>query len=279
MYPQPTPINPLKTMSSYVQSIVWRCQKIDNTSELILMLAIADASDDSGEAMPTIDELAGKARMQPRSVYRILRRCKEKGFVKWDDTRLRDSPRNVYRINTTYLLGQENHPDPECTTLTDIQGATLTLSQGDGSNHPDPESGSYIVYNNTPSKEIDTKDGIGTLATASGSARAQKLTLVTDSFPQKPTSTAARKRFDPPSTESVKAYAAKNGLRDLAEPFIDYYEANGWVQGKAMKPLKSWEAAYRQWCRREVEFKKAAGHDVSGPVQPFGSGYKLQPFK
>ena len=33
-----------------------------------------------------------------------------------------------------------------------------------------------------------------------------------------------------------------------AEMFIDYYEANGWVQGKG-KPIKDWKACIRTWDR------------------------------
>ena len=37
--------------------------------------------------------------------------------------------------------------------------------------------------------------------------------------------------------------------------FFDYYEANGWTQGRN-KPIKDWKAAARGWIRRSHQFKK-----------------------
>ena len=57
-----------------------------------------------------------------------------------------------------------------------------------------------------------------------------------------------RKKFVPPTLEEVKAYCneRKNGVD--AERFVDYYSANGWVQGKG-KPIKDWKACVRTWER------------------------------
>lgn len=56
------------------------------------------------------------------------------------------------------------------------------------------------------------------------------------------------KKFEPPTLEQVKAYCLerKNGID--AERFIDYYSANGWVQGRG-KPIKDWKACVRTWER------------------------------
>lgn len=37
--------------------------------------------------------------------------------------------------------------------------------------------------------------------------------------------------------------------------FFDYYEANGWTQGRN-KPIKDWKAAARGWIRRSQQFKR-----------------------
>ena len=37
--------------------------------------------------------------------------------------------------------------------------------------------------------------------------------------------------------------------------FYDYYEANGWTQGRN-KPIKDWKAAARGWIRRSQQFKR-----------------------
>lgn len=58
-----------------------------------------------------------------------------------------------------------------------------------------------------------------------------------------------RKRFTPPSVDEVLAYCheRKNGIDP--EAFVDYYTANGWVQGKG-KPIKDWKATVRTWEKR-----------------------------
>ena len=59
-----------------------------------------------------------------------------------------------------------------------------------------------------------------------------------------------RARFVPPSLEEVKAYCAERGNVVDAQHFLDYYTANGWVQGRE-KPIRDWKAAVRTWEKRE----------------------------
>lgn len=58
------------------------------------------------------------------------------------------------------------------------------------------------------------------------------------------------KKFIPPTVIEVADYCVerKNGIN--AQSFIDYYTANGWVQGKG-KPIKDWKACIRTWESRE----------------------------
>ena len=56
------------------------------------------------------------------------------------------------------------------------------------------------------------------------------------------------KRFIKPTLEEVKEYCLERNNNVDAEMFIDYYEANGWVQGKG-KPIKDWKACIRTWER------------------------------
>lgn len=59
---------------------------------------------------------------------------------------------------------------------------------------------------------------------------------------------AEKPKFTPPTIEQVKLYCEerKNGID--AERFVDYYTANGWIQGKG-KPIKDWKACVRTWER------------------------------
>jgi hypothetical protein len=67
----------------------------------------------------------------------------------------------------------------------------------------------------------------------------------------------------------VEAYAIGQGLtvgRDEAAKFFDHFEANGWRQG-GRTPLRSWQAALRNWLRRAGQFdKKSAGANGGGEV-------------
>lgn len=59
-----------------------------------------------------------------------------------------------------------------------------------------------------------------------------------------------RSRFEKPTRQEVVDYCAQRGNRIDAQRFYDYYEANGWVQGRG-RPLKDWRAAVRTWEKTE----------------------------
>ncbi len=65
----------------------------------------------------------------------------------------------------------------------------------------------------------------------------------------------AHSRFTPPSKEEVEAYCEERGNKINAQHFFDFYEANGWVQGKQGKPLKDWKAAVRTWECNGINYK------------------------
>lgn len=58
-----------------------------------------------------------------------------------------------------------------------------------------------------------------------------------------------RKRFVPPTFEEVRAYCQENGYEIDAAYFVDHYKGNGWMTGKT--PMKDWQAAVRNWVRRD----------------------------
>ncbi|OKZ61669.1 MAG: hypothetical protein BHV88_22820 [Clostridiales bacterium 41_12_two_minus] len=67
-----------------------------------------------------------------------------------------------------------------------------------------------------------------------------------------------KKKFSPPTVAEVAKYCAerKNGID--AEHFVNYYTANGWVQGRG-KPIKDWKACIRTWEKQNK--------DVSGKTK------------
>ena len=56
------------------------------------------------------------------------------------------------------------------------------------------------------------------------------------------------KRFTPPTVDQVMAYCRERQNQVDPQRFCDFYEANGWKQGKG-KPIVDWKAAVRTWER------------------------------
>lgn len=52
--------------------------------------------------------------------------------------------------------------------------------------------------------------------------------------------------FVPPTVLEVADYCVERKNNVDAEAFVNFYTANGWVQGKG-KPIKDWKAAVRTW--------------------------------
>ena len=59
-------------------------------------------------------------------------------------------------------------------------------------------------------------------------------------------------RFVKPSLNQINDYSKLKNLVMDCESFFDHYESNGWrVGGKT--PMKNWEAAMRQWAKRDFK--------------------------
>ena len=107
---------------------------------------------------------------------------------------------------------------------------------------------------------------------------------------------ATRRRTPPmqrPTVWEVENFCRTQGLTLVdAQRFVDYYEANGWKVGR--NPMRSWQAAARNWQRREMQYQQPAAmaaikqtnlftepncannHEHSYAVQPAHNGAKLQ---
>jgi hypothetical protein len=69
-------------MSIRVMTSVWDDARTQAHSELLVLLALADWSNDEGHCWPTISALATKARLSERAVQQILRRLTATGRVR-----------------------------------------------------------------------------------------------------------------------------------------------------------------------------------------------------
>ena len=58
-----------------------------------------------------------------------------------------------------------------------------------------------------------------------------------------------------PTLTEVQSYCDERNNGVDPQLFIDYYETNGWVQGRARKPIKDWRACVRTWERNTTKQK------------------------
>jgi hypothetical protein len=73
----------------------------------------------------------------------------------------------------------------------------------------------------------------------------------------------SKKNFTPPSLEEVlEFFKIQKFVLEEAEPFHLYYQANGWLVGKAK--MKDWQAAARNWILRSKKFQA----EKSGKLTP-----------
>ena len=93
---------------------------------------------------------------------------------------------------------------------------------------------------------------------------------------------ARKQQFRPPSVDEVRAYcsARHNGIDP--QRFVDYYTANGWMQGKG-KPIKDWKAAVRLWESHQEKppdkHSSIDSADVEKLMNPYGgSSFDLSDF-
>jgi hypothetical protein len=56
-----------------------------------------------------------------------------------------------------------------------------------------------------------------------------------------------KRKFIKPTIEQIKEYCLERNNNVDSDKFFNYYEANGWVQGKSCKPIKDWKACVRTW--------------------------------
>lgn len=61
------------------------------------------------------------------------------------------------------------------------------------------------------------------------------------------------KTFKKPTLKEIEDYCKERNNNIDPQTFLNYYETNGWVQGKNRKPIKNWKACIRTWEQRNKE--------------------------
>lgn len=116
-----------------------------------------------------------------------------------------------------------------------------------------------LPYNTEITSEITTETTSESSSLSLANARTREATpaddfLQSDNFspPVQNQELAKPKKFQKPTIEQIKAYCLEAGKNIDAEAFFDFYEAKGWVVGRA--PMKDWKAAVRNWAKNESQF-------------------------
>lgn len=106
---------------------VWDDETITSPVERLVLLALADYSNDECRSWPSIARVAQRSLVSERTLYRILSKLKESGKITIESGGGKHQT-NVYTITLT-----NGHPNPD--TVSGLRGVTLT------STTPNPVTG------------------------------------------------------------------------------------------------------------------------------------------
>ena len=127
--------------------------------------------------------------------------------------------------------------------------------------HPVPKPVKRVdCKQDTPLPE-NSRTNIHLLKDSSTKENIKESDQVVDESSHKPLDASRQaKTFTPPTMEEVKAYCKERRNHINPQKFIDFYETNGWVQGKARKPIKSWKACVRTWENQDKDSNVSVDH-------------------
>lgn len=216
-------------MSVRSMARVWEHSQHGGT-DLLMLLAIADFSDDQGTAFPAVDTLAEKCRMKSRNARYILRTLETSGELTIHQNQ---GPKgsNLYRINLD-SLGVQHSAGVQC-----IAGVQ-------------PIAATPATHCTKPLQPIAAEPSL-TVKEPLGRKSARSATMKTcpDDFQV---------------TDAMTAWANSKGFPgDRIEPeterFLDYHRSKG-------NKFADWQAAWRNWISKSVEYRGIQGNDAQKSV-------------
>lgn len=129
-------------MSIKVMAAVWEIEGIDS-SECLVLMALADHADDRGRCYPSIARLAKRTKLSDRGVQKVIARLIEKGFVTVTPSAGQGGA-NLYTVTAT--------PDVPAIVVADPVGARDVDAQRVNDVHP--ERGSPRTTGTTPPNDV-----------------------------------------------------------------------------------------------------------------------------
>lgn len=235
-------------MSIHVSSLVWQCPDLEDKSELLVMLALADfAHDDGSNIYPSRATLAFKARQSERNLKYILKALEDKNYITRE---IGAGPNgvNITRINIGILRGGQPLPGGKTEPLGG-QNPTKRGAKLLPPIHQEPSKNRQTL--SMPTGDVELLDFAAPTVTPA---------ITPDA---KPGSTKTKKTaFQVPTLEEVTAYWQEKNLPggpDLAETFWAFYESKGWKVGSA--PMKNWQRATVTWKNRHKNDNRNNGNN------------------
>ena len=194
--------------------------KVGNSGRKLVLMMLADISDDSGRCFPSYQHLADVCEMSRRSVITHILNLQEQDLLTITHRKLKGeliNSSNIYHL-----------------TLESTAKADETCGE-----------------NSAPPSEIPALPS-ATVAPPP-SANSAPITYHSSYPINEPIKTKAR--FIKPLLSDLSKYMAEYAEHKsltvdtfLPDDFFDYYEGNGWKRGK--NPMKDWEATARSWVRK-----------------------------
>jgi hypothetical protein len=212
---------------------VWECSQHSGTN-LLMLLAIADFSDDDGTAFPAVEKLAKKCRMSKRNAQERLKELSDSGEL----TILKNQgppPKypNLFRVNLASLGMKPTAPvRPTAPVQCNVERGAVHRVAGMKPTAPKPS-----VNHQEPSSEAQ--------ALSADARKAKKVDITLAQFLE---NCKASGEQSIPESDPVWEYARKTGI-------TDEMISVAWVEFKAAyltasKRYADWRQAFRNAVRR-----------------------------
>lgn len=238
-------------------------------AQLPLLLLISSLSAKEGYCYASNQYFAEKFKTSSVTVSKWISELKKYGYIETEDEKFGAVVTNR-KIRIVDLAVKENFNGdyrPEETAVKENDNAVSENFNGDYRKVNPAVKENFNGYNmcNNTSQEYYKPLKSSSLSLAN--ARTREATPADDfsqsdnfSPPVQNQEPAKPKKFQKPTIEQIKAYCLEAGKNIDAEAFFDFYEAKGWVVGKA--PMKDWKAAVRNWAKNESQFlRRKVGSD------------------
>lgn len=218
-------------------------------SQLRLLLLIASLSAKEGYCYASNQYLAEKFKTTPENISRQISILRDYGYIKTEDEKFGA----VVTNRKIKIVAFENL---SASTAVDENDNAVNKNVNRGYQKDQPtvnkNVNGYNMCNNTSQEYYKPLKG-SSLSLANARTREA---IPADDFSQSdnfsPPVQEPAKKFQKPTIEQSKAYCLEASKNIDPEAFFDFYEAKGWVVGRA--PMKDWKAAVRNWAKNESQF-------------------------